>query len=298
MKIFHGLKKRFSGQYRIRERVLAPKAAACVREKLPDLRQSHPREARYLEQWLPYLDKIGKYAGLSMFTGKKTALRLAGLKKSDLSPTAEALYGWLKDLYANNGHFEFNNIKIPFAHNPNDYGLFFYLFNELILEQLLPGHPDITNFFSREGSYENPPHVAFSAGDTVLDCGANIGCFSALAASKGCKVYAFEPVKHIRENYLQQTADLNGNIALCPYALSDAAGSMEFMIVPNNLGGSREATSDARANYGRETVQAIPLDDYLAENNIGDVHAIKADIEGAERKMLRGAAKTLAKYAP
>ena len=44
-----------------------------------------------------------------------------------------------------------------------------------------------------EGPYEWNAHVSINRDDTVIDCGANIGIFSAVASKKGVKVYAFEP---------------------------------------------------------------------------------------------------------
>lgn len=53
--------------------------------------------------------------------------------------------------------------------------------------------------FCYEGPYEDH-QVRLTKGDVVLDCGANLGLFSAYAAGKGCKVYAFEPVPEAMKN--------------------------------------------------------------------------------------------------
>ena len=47
-----------------------------------------------------------------------------------------------------------------------------------------------------------------------------------------------------------------------------------------------------------ESVTVTTIDEFVRTNNIEKVDFIKADIEGAERDMLRGAAETLKKYAP
>ena len=46
------------------------------------------------------------------------------------------------------------------------------------------------------------------------------------------------------------------------------------------------------------TVPAITLDAFVERNNIEHVDFIKADIEGAERNMLRGATRILKEFAP
>lgn len=66
-------------------------------------------------------------------------------------------------------------------------------------------YPALLNDFSLvdEGPYEHD-HVCVKKGDIVIDCGANIGLFSAYASYKGAFVYAFEPVQHVQE-YLKKT---------------------------------------------------------------------------------------------
>lgn len=62
--------------------------------------------------------------------------------------------------------------------------------------------PKIYRDYARidEGSYEYN-QVCIDRGDIVIDAGANAGCFSAVAAWGGAKVYAFEPITDIY-NYL------------------------------------------------------------------------------------------------
>src|SRR6185312_2168399 len=45
-------------------------------------------------------------------------------------------------------------------------------------------------------------------------------------------------------------------------------------------------------------VRARPIDDVVAELRLARVDAVKIDVEGAEVSVLRGAAKTLAKFHP
>lgn len=59
--------------------------------------------------------------------------------------------------------------------------------------------------YTDEGPYEWSD-VRINKGDVVFDCGANLGVFSILAASKGAEVYAFEPIREARDILLKTLA--------------------------------------------------------------------------------------------
>ena len=150
--------------------------------------------------------------------------------------------------------------------------------------------------YTDEGPYEWQD-VVIEKGDVVFDCGANLGVFSLLAASRGAEVYAFEPISEARK-ILQKTLSLNPkfarNVSVVPYGLSDTIGSAAFTVLPDTLVGS----SMILKQQGRkETVPITTIDAFCAENSL-TVDFIKADIEGAERKMLAGAQKVLAEQGP
>ena len=149
--------------------------------------------------------------------------------------------------------------------------------------------------------YECPPHVVLKKGDTVIDCGANIGAFSVMAAASGCRVLAFEPAQNCLP-HLQANAALYDNITVIPKALSDSSGPLEFFYNPGQgSDGSMDKGNQfaaAGADYVRQTVDAVTLDAFVEQYPLEEVNFIKADIEGAERNMLRGAQKTLQRFAP
>jgi FkbM family methyltransferase len=146
-----------------------------------------------------------------------------------------------------------------------------------------------------EGPYEYK-QVRLEKGDVVIDAGANIGEFSALAGVRGCTSYAFEPMQDIIDEYLSKTAEWNPNITICPYAISDKVDVLTFDVEPFNLVGATYVLP--RTGAKKVQVQAIDLDTFVEQNNLPRVDFIKADIEGAERYMLMGARRVLKEFAP
>lgn len=132
----------------------------------------------------------------------------------------------------------------------------------------------------------------------VIDAGANIGMFSCCAASRGSKIYAFEPTASARK-YLRENAALYpaGTIAVMEYALSDQCGTDTFAINDIGEGTKNRFSTEAPGSCHLEEVPVMTIDSFV-EQGIGKITFIKADIEGAERKMLAGAQRTLRHHAP
>ncbi|MDR2598875.1 MAG: hypothetical protein LBC73_01200, partial [Oscillospiraceae bacterium] len=81
--------------------------------------------------------------------------------------------------------------------------------------------------FGIEGPYEYK-NVRLNENDIVIDAGANMGWFAAVVSAKAGVSHSFEPVPFIRENYLVKTAELNKNIIIHDYALSDKKSEMKL----------------------------------------------------------------------
>lgn len=145
-----------------------------------------------------------------------------------------------------------------------------------------------------EGPYELNENVCVEKGDLVVDCGTNIGLFSAIAAYKGARTLSFEPSKITRQKYTEKTALLNPGINVCPFALGKEKGKA-FFDNSSSIASSRLSADDE--NCG-ETVDVITLDEYVESCGIQKVDFIKADIEGAERYMLSGAKRILGEMQP
>ncbi|MCX5658505.1 MAG: FkbM family methyltransferase [Planctomycetota bacterium] len=133
-------------------------------------------------------------------------------------------------------------------------------------------------------------------GMCVVDIGANIGLYSAVAAKAvgpSGVVVAIEPAPH---NFalIGQMASLNGFAQVRPVqaALSDRPGELKLYINADNTGDNRIYPGAER----RETVsvRAARLDDLWAESGYPPVDVIKMDIQGAEALAVDGMAKVLA----
>lgn len=143
--------------------------------------------------------------------------------------------------------------------------------------------------------------VRVKEGDVVIDAGAFIGDFGAYAAARGAFTYAFEPVKAIFE-MLKTTAELNGGrIKPVQKGLGNSVCETEMFTDSDFVGGSTLNPVQGGAGGQRtntEMISITTLDAFADSENLEKIDFIKADIEGAERDMLRGAKRVLKEFAP
>jgi FkbM family methyltransferase len=152
----------------------------------------------------------------------------------------------------------------------------------------------------QDGSFD----VRVKKGDIVIDAGAWAGDFSAYAALNGACVYAFEPIGSTY-SLLCETATLNkyygGRGVIYPYQSGLSDTEQKIYISSNSEALTKNSLSSFQSNGNMDNTESVKLtsiDNFVAENDIARVDFIKADIEGAERDMLKGAKETLKKYAP
>ena len=158
--------------------------------------------------------------------------------------------------------------------------------------------PDFSKtIFDGEGPYETSD-VQIHNGDIVIDCGANMGIFSILAVKRGANtVYAFDPQENAL-NLLNDNICMNnctGKIIPVPLGLSDKKCTLSFTENDENIDASRISRE---GDIETTTIECTTLDEWVAENDIPHIDFIKADIEGAERQMMKGSVETLARDAP
>lgn len=187
-------------------------------------------------------------------------------------------------------------VYIPYPKNLEELSSLRFELLDLILPYMISDVYNFKNVSFNEGPYEyigKYVDVRLAEGDTVLDLGANFGLFSAYAASIGCNVYAFEPLKKAVDEYLSKTQKIYGNIEIVNKAVSNTIGYSSLNIDTENFGGSY--ISD---NSDGETIKTETIDNFINDNNINKIDFIKADIEGQECEMLEGTIETLKYFHP
>lgn len=143
-------------------------------------------------------------------------------------------------------------------------------------------------------------HV-LAPGTAFVDCGANIGYYSIVAArmlGEAGHVHALEPVPEnlvlLRDNIAENR--LSRHITVHDVAAGEQAGTLSFYMDDANKGGH----SIDRTNVIREgetlNVTVRRLDD-IVHSDI-PISAIKIDTQGSETSILRGASEILARHRP
>ncbi|SCZ67245.1 FkbM family methyltransferase [Thiohalomonas denitrificans] len=138
-------------------------------------------------------------------------------------------------------------------------------------------------------------------GDVCIDVGANFGYYAILmsfAVGERGMVYAFEPLPHTLD-ILKRNIDLNHsyNVNVDGRALDEASGTKEIFLPDIGISGSFKLHRYKRS-FNQFSVKTVSLDEYVDENSISRVNFIKADIEGAELLMLKGARGVLKRFKP
>ena len=140
-------------------------------------------------------------------------------------------------------------------------------------------------------------------GQTVVDAGAHIGCFTLRAATlvgESGHVLSFEPST---QNYmlLSNNVSMNGlrNIRTFNCGLSSREGEAELLLSSNTGSNSLFSRTDQKISVvAREKVQLRQLDSIVDDLNLSQVDLIKLDAEGAELEILHGAERILSKFHP
>ncbi|MDR3128780.1 MAG: FkbM family methyltransferase [Tannerellaceae bacterium] len=203
-------------------------------------------------------------------------------------------------------YFDFNGAKLPDLPRFNNiYGLM-SLFEDTFLSfcffddrydkpfvETLDKHLHEGPYGYVDGAFD----VTVKQGDVVIDAGAWIGDFSAYSAAKGATCYAFEPIEHTFQ-YLCKTAKFYERL-IHPIQKGLGEKTQELTINSSKeLVGVSSIVMKNEYHVSTEKIAVTTLDQFVAENNLSKIDFIKADIEGAERDMLRGASHVLKTFAP
>jgi FkbM family methyltransferase len=136
-------------------------------------------------------------------------------------------------------------------------------------------------------------------GDTVLDCGANVGVFTRKALWAGAAlVVAIEPapdnLECLRRNFAAEIA--SGRVVVYPKGVWDKDDVLKLAVDPGNS--ARDSFVDAVPNAGFIAAPLTTIDHLAEDLHLPRVDFIKMDIEGAEQKAVAGARRTIARWRP
>lgn len=137
-----------------------------------------------------------------------------------------------------------------------------------------------------------------NAGDIAIDCGANVGKFTAKMASTGATVYAFEPDPYAVEQLRDCVGHLS-NVTILNQAVGAKDTHVKLYHAPGyrnaperlSLSSSVYATKRNVSSDGGTPVEQIDLARFIGQLE-RPVKLLKLDIEGAEVPVLEKLLKT------
>jgi len=159
--------------------------------------------------------------------------------------------------------------------------------------EVRPGVGDLFGFYEilLRNDYLASGQV-LNEGDTVIDVGANIGCFSVLAARvvgpKG-RVIALEPEESTYRQ-LVRNIELNQlrNVIALKLAVGAECGSIKLHSASNRLFSSFYTSVNGQAVAGVEQeVEVVTLAELMAAQGVLGCDYLKLDCEGAEHDIVR-----------
>ncbi|HVH55957.1 MAG TPA: FkbM family methyltransferase [Vicinamibacterales bacterium] len=136
-------------------------------------------------------------------------------------------------------------------------------------------------------------------GQVVFDVGANIGYYTVLASRRvgpAGRVIAFEPFpRNIAYLYRHVAVNRLENVSIVPAACSDRSGLSRFVPGVDCAEGRLIADASPAANV--EYVSTVTIDEIVRQSGFAP-DVLKIDVEGAEERVLAGAAETLGSAQP
>ncbi len=161
---------------------------------------------------------------------------------------------------------------------------------------LLNTHDSVGRDLFFDGEYEPETIKAIEQnlkkGDVFVDIGANIGAISLPVAKRNkVEVFSFEPAPRIF-SILEKNQEENNlnNVHLMRLGLSDKVGETDFYESDRMHGWSGMVKIDS---FQKCRVPTTTLDIFAVENKIERIAVLKADVQGWEYFVFKGAEKLL-----
>jgi len=132
------------------------------------------------------------------------------------------------------------------------------------------------------------PETKVGPGDVVLDVGCAEGIFPLLCRGRAKRIYCFEPLPLFLDG-LHRTFAGDDRVTIVPHALGSEPGVL--YLVDSGIG------SSLRPHPPGTPTQVMTVDGFCAERGVRPTY-LKADLEGFEMDMLRGARETIRAHRP
>jgi len=135
-------------------------------------------------------------------------------------------------------------------------------------------------------------------GVTYFDVGSNVGQHALFMSPRVDNVIAFEPSRSALKRF-QANVTLNGigNVRIFPLGLGDSDGEGRLGSGFPGNSGSRSLTWTLDHD-AMETVAICRGDEFLRAMNLPRIDILKLDVEGYEKRVLKGLRQTLARDRP
>ncbi|MEN0052120.1 MAG: FkbM family methyltransferase [Mucilaginibacter sp.] len=138
--------------------------------------------------------------------------------------------------------------------------------------------------------YYEIPQTDISPGDVVVDCGSAEGFFAFRHQYTASRIFVLEPLPLFIDS-LQELFQNKNKVVILPVAAGDSCHKAYINITSDNtvLNGT---IGEHNHNGEAIEVDVVTIDSLFAEKGI-KIDYLKADIEGFEENMIRGALKTI-----
>lgn len=136
--------------------------------------------------------------------------------------------------------------------------------------------------------YYETDETPITSKDIVVDCGAGIGTFTVSAAKKAKRVYAIEPFNESLQ-FLYLAFKNNKKVEIIPQAVGS---EVKRAYMTGNVFGASIGNSKTDV-----PISITTIDNLFYKRGIRITY-LKADLEGFEMQMLKGAVRTIEKYRP
>lgn len=143
--------------------------------------------------------------------------------------------------------------------------------------------------------YYEIPQTAVAPGDVVVDCGSAEGFFAFKHQYTASRIFVLEPLPLFIDS-LQQLFKQKDNVEILPVAAGDTCQKAYINMTTDDT--VLNGTIGQQSNNGDDIqVDVVTLDSLFANKGI-KIDYLKADIEGFEENMIRGALETIRESKP